>query len=82
MLMMSRKKNLNPQGELCNEAKQRVTKAKFLGIVAQSKFSIRMIIDIYQFSYFFCIYSQCSFSCVDLLVNNGNAVLIISLNCV
>ena len=33
MLMMSRKKNLNPQGDviLHNEAIQRVTKAKFLG---------------------------------------------------
>ena len=34
MLMMSRKKNLNPQGDviLRNEAIQRVTKAKFLGV--------------------------------------------------
>ena len=33
MLMMSRKKNLNPHGDviLHNEAIQRVTKAKFLG---------------------------------------------------
>ena len=35
MLMMSRKKNLNPQGNviLRNEAIQRVTKAKFLGVL-------------------------------------------------
>ena len=35
MLMMSRKKNLNPQGDviLRNEAIQRVTKAKFLGVI-------------------------------------------------
>ena len=35
MLMMSRKKNLNPQGDviLHNEAVQRVTEAKFLGII-------------------------------------------------
>ena len=35
MLMMSRKKNLNPQGDviLHNEAIQRVTKAKFLGVI-------------------------------------------------
>ena len=35
MLMMSRKKNLNPQGDviLRNEAIQRVTNAKFLGII-------------------------------------------------
>ena len=35
MLMMSRKKILNPQGNviLCNEAIQRVTKAKFLGVI-------------------------------------------------
>ena len=35
MLMMSRKKNLNPQGDviLSNEAIQRVTKAKFLGVI-------------------------------------------------
>ena len=34
MLMMSRKKNLNPQGDviLCSEAIQKVTKAKFLGV--------------------------------------------------
>ena len=34
MLMMSRKKNLNPQGDviLRNEAIQRVTKSKFLGV--------------------------------------------------
>ena len=33
--MMSRKKNLNPQGDviLHNEAIQRVTKAKFLGVI-------------------------------------------------
>ena len=33
--MMSRKKNLNPQGDviLCNEAIQRVTKAKFLVVI-------------------------------------------------
>ena len=33
--MMSRKKNLNPQGHviLLNEAIQRVTKAKFLGVI-------------------------------------------------
>ena len=35
MLMMSRKKNLNPQGDviLRNEAIQRVTEAKFLGVI-------------------------------------------------
>ena len=35
MLMMSRKKNLNPQGDviLHNEAIQRVTDAKFLGVI-------------------------------------------------
>ena len=35
MLMMSRKKNLSPQGDviLHNEAIQRVTTAKFLGII-------------------------------------------------
>ena len=35
MLMMSRKKNLNPQGDviLRNEAIQRLTKAKFLGVI-------------------------------------------------
>ena len=35
MLMMSRKKNLNQQGDVifCNEAIQRVTKAKFLGVI-------------------------------------------------
>ena len=35
MLMMSIKKNLNPQGDviLRNEAVQRVTKAKFLGVI-------------------------------------------------
>ena len=35
MLMMSRKKTLNPQVDviLHNEAKQRVTKAKFLGVI-------------------------------------------------
>ena len=35
MLMMSRKKNPNPQGDviLHNEAIQRVTKAKFLGVI-------------------------------------------------
>ena len=35
MLMMSRKKNLNPQGDviLYNEAIQMVTKAKFLGVI-------------------------------------------------
>ena len=35
MLMMSRKKTLNPQGNviLRNEAIQRVTKAKFLGVI-------------------------------------------------
>ena len=35
MLMMSRKKNLKPKGDviLCNEAIQRVTKAKFLGAI-------------------------------------------------
>ena len=35
MLMMSRKKNLNPQGDviLRNEAIQRVTKAKFLVVI-------------------------------------------------
>ena len=35
MLMMSRKKNLDPQGDviLRNEAIQRVTKAKFLGVI-------------------------------------------------
>ena len=35
MLMMSGKKKLNPKGEviLCNEAMQRVTKAKFLGVI-------------------------------------------------
>ena len=35
MLMMSRKKNMNPQGDviLHNEAIQRVTKAKFLGVI-------------------------------------------------
>ena len=35
MLMMYRKKNLNPQGDviLRNEAIQRVTKAKFLGVI-------------------------------------------------
>ena len=35
MLMMSRKKNLNPQDDviLRNEAIQRVTKAKFLGVI-------------------------------------------------
>ena len=35
ILMMSRKKNLNPQGDviLRNEAIQRVTKAKFLGVI-------------------------------------------------
>ena len=33
--MISRKKNFNPQGDviLCNEAIQRVTKAKFLGVI-------------------------------------------------
>ena len=32
---MSRKQNLNPQGDVifCNEAIQRVTKAKFLGVI-------------------------------------------------
>ena len=35
MLMMSGKKNLNPQGDviLHNEAIQKVTKAKFLGVI-------------------------------------------------
>ena len=35
MLMMSRNKNLNPQGDVIiyNEVIQRVTKAKFLGII-------------------------------------------------
>ena len=35
MLLMSRKKNLNPQGDVIfhNEAIQRVTKAKFLGVI-------------------------------------------------
>ena len=35
MLMMSRKKNLNPQGDVIvhNEAIQRVTKAKLLGVI-------------------------------------------------
>ena len=35
MLMMSRKKNLNPQGDVIvhNEAIQRVTEAKFLGVI-------------------------------------------------
>ena len=35
MLMMSSKKNLNPKGNviLCNDAIERVTKAKFLGII-------------------------------------------------
>ena len=35
MLMMSRKKNLDPQGDviLCNEAIQRVAKAKLLGVI-------------------------------------------------
>ena len=35
MLMMSRKKNLNPQGDviLHNEAMQRITKAKFVGVI-------------------------------------------------
>ena len=35
MLMMSRKKNMNPQGDviLRNEAIQQVTKAKFLSII-------------------------------------------------
>ena len=35
MLMMSRKKNPNPQGDviLHNEAIQRVTEAKFLGVI-------------------------------------------------
>ena len=35
MLMMSRKKNRNPQGDviLHNEAKQRATKSKFLGVI-------------------------------------------------
>ena len=35
MLMMSRKKNLNPQADviLRNEAIQRVTKAKYLGVI-------------------------------------------------
>ena len=35
MLMLFRKKNLNPQGEviLRNKAKQRVTKAKFFGVI-------------------------------------------------
>ena len=35
MLLMSRKKTLNPQGDviLCNEAIQRVTKAKFVGVI-------------------------------------------------
>ena len=35
MLMMSRNKNLNPQGDviLRNEAIQRVTKAKLLGVI-------------------------------------------------
>ena len=35
MLMMSRKKPLNPQGDviLRNEAIQRVTEAKFLGVI-------------------------------------------------
>ena len=35
MLMMSGKKNLNPQADviLRNEAIQRVTKAKFLGVI-------------------------------------------------
>ena len=34
-MMSIEKKNLNPQGDvnLCNEAIQRVTKAKFLGII-------------------------------------------------
>ena len=37
MLMMSRKKNLNPQGDviLHNEAIQRVTKAKFVGVIVE-----------------------------------------------
>ena len=35
MLMMSRKKTMNPEGDviLLNEAIQRVTKAKFLGVI-------------------------------------------------
>ena len=35
MIMMSRKKNLNPHGDviLDNEAIQRVTKANFLGVI-------------------------------------------------
>ena len=35
LLMMSRKKNLNPQGDviLRNEAKERITKAKFLCVI-------------------------------------------------
>ena len=37
--MLSRKKNMNPQGYviLCNEAIQRVTKEKFLGLIVDQR---------------------------------------------
>ena len=43
MLMMSRKKNLNPQGDviLRNEAIQRVTKAKFLVVIVDQHLNFK-----------------------------------------
>ena len=50
MLMMSRKKNLNPQGDVIfrNEAIQRVTKAKFLGVIVDQHLNWKD--HIYMFS--------------------------------
>ena len=43
MVMMSRKKNLNPQGDvmLRNEAMQRVTKAKLLGVIVDQHLNFK-----------------------------------------
>ena len=54
MLMMSRKKNLNPQGDviLHNEAIQTVTMAKFLGVIVDQHLNWKDHISMVSHNFF------------------------------
>ena len=54
MLMMSGKKNLNPQGDviLRNKAIQRVTKAKYLGVIIDKYLNLKDHISMVSHKFF------------------------------